>query len=336
MRTLLLSLVCLGFFAVGLALLGLSGCGGPDDKFVIYTSIYPRVIERMKPDLAKAFPGVEFEWRQAGSEQLARKLSVELEAGGTRCDLLMTSDPFYYAQLAAAGYLTPHESAAAEAVPAGMKDAAHHWATVRVPLMVIGVNHEKIAKSEFPSSFQDLLDPRFKGKIAMGDPLKSGTNFTTVASLVRKYGWDYFRGLAKNGIQSAGGNSTVTNKLETGERPIGIVLLENLLPRIEAGAPISIVYPSDGAVPVPSPVAILKASDQQDLARRVHDYFFSQPMQDAIVGGYMYSPLPSHAAPDGGRAWGELERQPFDADFMAWVKKERDSIKETFGEILSR
>ena len=331
MRTGWLLIAC-----VLLGLLGSAGCGGPDEELVIYTSIYPQVIERMKPALAAEFPGVSFEWRQAGSEQLARKLSVELEAGGTRCDLLMTSDPFYYAQLAAAGHLATHDSPVTAEIPDGLKDAEGRWATVRVPVMVIGVNHDKIRKSEFPSSFQDLLDPRYAGKIAMGDPLKSGTNFTTVASLVRQYGWDYFRGLAKNGIQSAGGNSTVTNKLETGERPIGIVLLENLLPRIEAGAPITVVYPTDGAVPVPSPVAVLRTSDKPALARRVRDFFFGQAMQDAIVSGFMYSPLPNHAAPAGGAPWRELALQPFDAAFMDWVQNERDTIKETFGEILSR
>ena len=52
---------------------------------------------------------------------------------------------------------------------------------------------------------------------------------------------------------------------------------------------------------MPSPAAILAKTDKPTIAREVHDYLFEQAMQDAIVSGYMYSPLASHAAPQGGK-----------------------------------
>jgi len=308
--------------------------GRSDDEFVIYTSIYQRVIDRMKPHLEEEFPGVEFEWRRMGSEQLAVKLGVELETGGTRCDLLMTSDPFFYAQLADASYLLEYLSPAAAGVPAALKDTNHAWATVRVPLMVLAVNHERLAKADHPCAFKDLMEARFRGKVAMGDPLKSGTTFTTVAALVKQYGWRYFEALRRNDVQSAGGNSTVTNKLETGERPVGIVLLENLLPALARGAPITVIYPADGAVPVPSPVAILAGSDQPALARKVYDFLFSAAIQEAIVSGFMYSPVPGRAPPEGARPWDELALFEWNAAFVAWVKAERKTIKSRFRSIM--
>ena len=312
----------------------LPACGGDDHALHIYTSIYPEVIDQMKPALAARFPGATFRWYQMGSEQIAGRLSMEIEAGATPCDLLLTSDPFYYTQLAEAGHLLAYTSAAAGAVPADLKDPRGYYATVRVPLMVIAVNHDKVAAADQPTSFADLADPRFRGKVAMGDPLKSGTSFTTVGAWVRRHGWSFIEALHENDVVAAGGNSAVLAKLESGERPVGVILLENLLVSLRRGAPITVIYPSDGAIPVPSPVAILANTDKPELAKQVYDFLFGEAMQAAVVAGNMYSPLPTHAPPAGARAWATLERFVWDTESIAWVTAERDAIKKRFRAIM--
>ena len=317
-----------------LVLLLAPACGGDDGAFHIYTSIYPHVIRRMEPLFAERFPGVEFHWHQMGSEQIAGRLSAEIEAGETPCDLLLTSDPFYYAQLSAAGHLLPYESPAAAGVPEALRGPDHAYTTVRVPLMVIAVNYHHLAPEQNPTSFADLADKRFAGKISMGDPLKSGTTFATVAALVRTHGWAYVEALRANDLLAAGSNSTTLQRLETGERPVAIILLENLLPSLAKEAPITVVYPTDGAIPVPSPVAILKTTDQPDLARRVYDFLFSDAIQDVVVSGFMYSPLPQHAAPAGAKPWNELPLFSWNTEAFTWVQTERDAIKKRFRAIM--
>ncbi len=311
------------------------GCGSraAESEIWIYTSIYPSVLERMEPALAQAFPGVRVRWYQKGSEQVAQRLSTELAAGATPCDLLMTSDPFYYAELAQHGLLMPYESPAAAAVPAAFRHPEHAYATVRIPLMVLGVNTRALTPAARPHRFRDLGGKAFANQVSMGDPLKSGTNFTTVAALSKLDGWSLIEGWNANGLMANGGNSAVIRRLETGERPVGIVLLENLLPRIEAGAPLAVVYPEDGAVPVPSPIAIMASTDQPELAKRIYDFMFGDAIQTAIVEGYMYSPLPDHAPPAGAQPWADLHLVSWTADFASWVVGRRDEIKRRFREI---
>ncbi len=315
------------------ALTGVTGCGDDEPELWIYTSIYKSVIKRMTPLLAERFPGVRIRWYDKGSETIASKLNAEIQAGGSNCDLLMTSDPFYYLQLKEAGHLLAHESAAVAGV-ASFKDPDHTFATVRVPVMALAVNTNRLQPDDYPQSFKDLEDARFAGAVAMPDPLKSGTTFTTVAALSAKYGWSYFEALRKNDIVSAGGNSAVLNKIETGEKAVGIILMENVLPRIEKGAPLAIVVPSDGAIPVPSPVAILASTDQPALAKQVYDFMFSAEMQAAVVSGWMYSPIPSQAPPKGAPAWADLSKHTWSAESMAAVRDRRDEIKQTFRDIM--
>ena len=320
---------------LGFCALAFAACGGDDTNEVwIYTSIYPRVIEKLEPQLQAAFPDITFRWYQKGSEQVAARINAEIASGDVLCDLLMTSDPFYYAQLDDRELLLPHASPGAAGILEGLRDPEHAFTTVRVPLMVIVVNHDRLPAPEHPASFKALALPRYKDRVSMGDPLKSGTNFTTVAALSKLYGWEYFEALHRNGVMSAGGNSAVLQRVETGERPIGVILLENVLPRIAKGAPITVVYPSDGAIPIPSPIAIMKSTSHPELARRVQDLFFTPDMQAAIVEGHMYSPLPNFAPPEGGRPWQDLEIYPWTAAFVDQVKRKRNSIKTRFRDVM--
>ena len=73
-----------------------AGCGGGDKKpaapaaksdapkisgkLMIYTSIYPDIIEGVKPAIKKAFPDLDVQWFQAGTEKVITKLTGEIEA----------------------------------------------------------------------------------------------------------------------------------------------------------------------------------------------------------------------------------------------------------------
>lgn len=304
-------------------------CGGDDRRELwIYTSLYPSVIDQMKPLLAERFPDVRFRWYQKGSEQVAVRLNVELEAGNTECDLLVTSDPFYYLELKKRDELLAHQTNATAAVAQGLKDPDHAFCTVRIPVMVMGVRKE-LKHAERPEVFRDLIQDEFSGKVTMGDPLKSGTNFTTVAVLSRQFGWGFFEQLSQQGLLSAGGNSAVLRRLESGERSVGIVLLENLLARKDvSGNPVEILFPGDGAIPIPSPIAIMRRSGDPELAKEVFDFFFSEAMQDTIVRGNMYSPLPTHAAPTGAPAWADLKLVPWNTELLEDIAARREEIKD--------
>ncbi|MCP5070587.1 MAG: extracellular solute-binding protein [bacterium] len=318
-----------------LPLLGLAACGddGKTELF-IYTSLYPHVIERMEPALHEAFPDVRFRWYQKGSEQVAVRLNAELAAGNTECDLLVTSDPFYYAQLKDAGELLVHKTEATSSVPGALKDPDGAFCTVRIPVMVLAVRKD-LESGLWPANFSDLTEPRLAGRVTMGDPLKSGTNFTTVAALESAHSWDFFVALRDREILAAGGNSAVLRRLETGERAVGVILLENLLARgAGESSPVQVVFPKDGAIPVPSPIAILKRTDQPELARRVFDFFFSTRIQDAIVAGHMYSPLPDHPPPTGAPAWSALTLFPWTNAFLEQVKQDRDAIKTRWRQVM--
>ena len=96
------------------------------------------------------------------------------------------------------------------------------------------------------------------------------------------------------------------------------------------------VHPADGAVPVPSPAAILKGTAEPEIAKKVYDWFFSPAAQQAIIAGGMYSPLPGQPSPSGARPWEELsgQLQPWSPAVLQEVFGQRDAIKAQFSKIV--
>ena len=205
--------------------------------------------------------------------------------------------------------------------------------------MVIGYNSKHFTnEADLPKSWKDLAGPRFKRMVSMPNPLESGSSFTAVALLQEKYGWNYFEQLRKNEIIAAGGNSSVITRMETKERPVGIVLLENILKAWDKGSPVRPVYPADGTLPIVSPIAIMSDSRNPDIARAVYDWFFTKEAQDAIVKGSMYSLIETAPSPEHARPYGKLKStmMPWSADLLARMYAGRAAIKTKFSEIVFR
>ena len=100
-----------------------AGCGGSDDKkaadskggpkgdVMVYTSIYPDIIDNMcKPNVAKAFPDMKVNWFQGGTEKVITKITGEIKAKKIAADVLMVADPSYYLKLQEQGLLLPYKS----------------------------------------------------------------------------------------------------------------------------------------------------------------------------------------------------------------------------------
>lgn len=310
--------------------------GPVKQEFWIYTSLYKDTIADLEPRLQKAFPDVKFQWFQAGSEEIAAKVGAELFAGATKADLLISSDRFWYEDLAAREQLHAYRPKAAEAVPQELRNPQNFYTTLSIPVMVLGYNADLINPAQAPKSFKDLADPKWKGKISGGDPLSSGTNFTTIAFLQNRYGWPFMEKLKANQVLTEGGNSAVIRRMQTGERPIGWVLLENLL-RVQEDSRIRVVFPEDGAVLQSNVVSIVrKTGGQMELGEKVVEWLYSREGQEAMVRSFMYSPLPGIDPPKGAPEYASLTKGVFrwSQDFLAAIARDRVRIKEKFAEIM--
>ncbi len=303
----------------------------------VYTSMYREVIDAVRPAvdarLAKTMPGVKVDWVQGGSE----KLSKRVEAGAP-ADILLIADPAYYRKAKSAGMLVGYESPEAARQPAAFKDPDHAWATARFSTMVIGLSPETSVGDNgvAPASFKDIADPQRSLKVAIGDPLFSGTNLTTVAVLSKRIGWDYYKTLRYKKAVVAGGNSTVLQRLDTATSDVGIVLLENILAARSEGSKVAAVFPKDGAIVIPGPIALLTHAKDSKAARAVYDAILSADVQRVIVEqGFMHSADPAMPTPAGAPKLEELLGSASAASIYE-PTSDIDQVKTTFAGIFTK
>lgn len=309
------------------------GTKGVSGSIMIYTSIYPDIIDLVSPALEKAFPDLKVEWFQGGTEQVTAKMAAEIEAKKIGADLLMVADPSYYIYLKNQDLLLPYQSENFDAVAVDKDTKDHTYTGVRISNVVIGYNTNLVSAAEAPKSFRELTDPKWKDQVVIVDPTQSGTALDSTYALSEKYGWEYFEQLRDNGAVIGGGNSSTETKLVTGEFKVAVILEENLLKVKAKGEPVEIVYPEDGVIIVPSPIGILNTTKNPDAAKAVVDWWLSPEGQKAIVTGWMHSVRTDVESPKGAKPLAEFKPGSMSIDW-ADLSAKTGEVKDKFIEIM--
>jgi iron(III) transport system substrate-binding protein len=240
---------------------------------------------------AKAFEtrhGIPVEVVRTGSEQLFSRYMKEIESNIHTPDVIHTSDESNFPEMKEKGLLTPWTIPDEDKLDPKLKDklvdSDKMYYTLRMSVIAIAYNTGIVPVADGPKTWQDAVDPKYKGKIAHGHPNYSGAILTGILWLSEKYGWGYYDNLAKLEpliLQSA---IDVTRTAAGGERGIALSTLDyTFYQRKAEGAPLETVYPSEGVPQINSPQAVLKQAPHPNAARLFQDYSFSLEGQQLLV-----------------------------------------------------
>jgi iron(III) transport system substrate-binding protein len=256
-----------------------------EGNVVYYTSIDVKVAE----DLAKAFerryPGIKVQVERNGAERQFSKIGQEYASRIYNVDTVNSSDAAHFIYWRREGWLA---AALPEEVslryPAGSFDPEGHFAPARASLSVIAYNTQLVSAADAPKSFKDLLDAKWRGKIVKAHPGYSGTILTATFQIARDIGWDFFEKLAQQQVMQVQSSTDPPRKVVAGER---VVMADgneyNVFIEQKRGAPIEIVYPSEGTPLVIGPSAVMKNAKNPNAARLFHAWSFSREAQQLMV-----------------------------------------------------
>lgn len=155
-----------------------------------------------------------------------------------------------------------------------------------LPIVFI-YNNKLVDASLAPAGWQELFYECWRGNIAFGDPLKSGSSYTMLATMIQVMGMEpevtlkQFAGML-NYMVSAGSGEAV-EEVANGFRAVGLTLEETALKAIAKGADISIVYPEEGTSSVPDGCAIVKGVRHEENARQFIEFIVGDDVQQLAV-----------------------------------------------------
>ena len=239
-----------------------------------------------------------------------RRVRAEMEAGDIRADVLYGADPSIYLLLRDAGQLLPYSSPEAAAVKPGFRTEGP-FALANGRYAVVVYNTRFVPAEEAPKGWDDLLDPKWRGRVVIGDPLLCSASFAIVCGLVQSHGfdWDYIRALRENEVMLAATAGKVAEVVASGEAWAGICVHDAALRMINRARKrglepvLGIVWPEEGAIPIPRPVAIVQDEERPEedtaLAKAFLDFVLS-PEGQRIAAKYGFIPVRADVpAPEG-------------------------------------
>ncbi len=275
--------------------------------------------------------GIRVEIFRSGGSAILRRFLQELQAGRIAVDVLTTSDPAATADLTRKGTFVPFKPTNFDKVPAEAKDLNGAYVAQRLNMITIFVRDDKITAADAPKTWSDLVDPKFKGKMVTSDPSYTALGLMTVATLAKKFGWDYYKKLRANDTMIVQGNQQVSDMLKRGERLIAAGGLDSYAAdERKQGHPIATIYPSEGALIIPSPTALVKGSPNPNAAKAFAEFMLSEAVQKLFPEDGGYAARVDMPPPSGGPNLGDVKAMPVDYDE---IEKEAGRVKRQFNEI---
>ena len=250
-----------------------------------YTAMDLVVAEKWAKVFEAKFPGVAVRVERSGSERLFQRIGQEMASGIRNVDIVNTADAAHVLPWKRNGWLAafvPDEVAAHYS--ANNRDPDGYAVTVRMYLSVIGVNTKLVAPADMPASFADLLDPKWVGKLVKGHPGYSGTIMSATYQMVQVLGWGYFEKLAKQRVMQVQSSVDPPKKIALGERAVMVDGGDyNVVQHKEQGAPVEIVYASEGTPSITSPNCIFAGAVNPNAARLMQCWMTSAEGQQSLV-----------------------------------------------------
>jgi iron(III) transport system substrate-binding protein len=198
------------------------------------------------------------------------------------------------------GLIVPYRPKNWDKVPAewhGMKvkDNGDLW-TCFAPWIVTNLYNEKVLKRlrlPPPKTWQDLLNPIYRGNVVHTLPYASGTMHETVEILMQAFGeeeaWKYLRLLAAQLARFSTGSTDTTQLVSRGEVPIGIAQPQmNAMAARKDGFPVRDLLP-EKTILVPEAVALLKGAPNEKIGKIFLDWLYSDDGQKHVLEGRYFA-----------------------------------------------
>src|SRR3954447_18419532 len=304
---------------------------GDEKKIVWYTSIELQTAEKIAKEFESAHPGLDMQVERNGCERIVQRIAQERSSNIHAADVVECSDMTALLDWKKQGWLAAYVPADVATYPAEYRDPDGFYATDRVTLSPIMYNTKLIKPEEAPKSFADLLDPKWKGKLVKAHPGYSGTIMTVTYEISRDLGWDYLKKLGQQQIMQVQSAADPPKKVVQGERPIAADGGEYLpLQMIEKGAPLGLVYPTEGTPTIPGGAGVIVDAPHPNAARVFANYLFSKDGQQLLIDmARIRSVHPDVTLPPGMKPLSEIKTLKPDTEAQ---EKAAAEIKKKYAE----
>jgi iron(III) transport system substrate-binding protein len=300
---------------------------------VIYSPHGSDMLSAFEARFEELYPQIDVQWLDMGSQEVLDR--VRSERANPQADIWWGAPGPLFETAAQEGLLEPYEPSWAAGVPAEARSADAYWFGTYLTPEVIAYNTRLVSPGEVPQDWEDVLDPRWQGRVIIRDPVASGTMRTIFGMFILRSiretgdtaaGFDWLRRLDAQTRDYALNPTMLYQRLGRGEGALTLWDMPDIEELKEKTAyPIDYIFPSSGT-PVPvDGVAIVRGARNIDGARTFIEYIGG--LEAVTRAAHVFhrlparSDVPADSLPDRLNA----AREKIIVEPMDWDRFQRES-----------
>jgi len=249
------------------------------------TQIISQLVRPVTAAFEKKYPGIKVRATRANATEVAVKILNESRAGRVQADVFDGTTTVV--PLKKEGYVLQWLPEAAKDYPADVKDPEGYWIANNLFIITPGFNTGLVPRGTEPKTYQDLLNPKWRGKLAWnGFPTSSGVGGfvgTVLAEMGKEKGIAYLRELSKQNIANLRGSAReVLDQVIAGEYPVALQIFNHhAVISAKKGAPVDWIKmePATGTL---STISVLKNAPHPNAAKLLVDFIISKEGQQVF------------------------------------------------------
>jgi ABC-type Fe3+ transport system substrate-binding protein len=249
------------------------------------TQIISQLVRPLAAAFEKKYPGVKVRYTRANAGEVAVKILNESHAGRVQVDVLDGTSTVV--PLEHEGYVLQWQPEAAKAYPALYKDPAGYWVASNLYINTPGFNTSLVPAGTEPKTYDDLLDPKWRGKMAWGalpsTSAAEGFIGTVLAERGEEQGMAYLRAFSKQKVANVAASAReVLDQVIAGEYALALQIFNHhAVISAKKGAPVDWIKmePATGSLSV---IAIHKSAPHPNAAKLLVDFIISREGQEVF------------------------------------------------------
>jgi iron(III) transport system substrate-binding protein len=298
-----------------LVLVLVAACSGDHrTPLVIYSPHGRDLLTLFENRFEALHPDVDVRWLDMGSQDVYDR--VRSERANPQADIWFGGPSLILAQAAGDSLLDcapggrGGPSWAGAIPPRGRGEGDCYFAAYETPAVFLYAE-KVVSAAEAPQDWDDLLDPKWKGKLIIRDPLASGTMRAVFGLIMLRSqkspgdtasGFHWLRRLDGQTKSYEQNPALISEKVARQEALVTVWDLPDVLISRRRGMPIGYVFPRSGTVAIEDGIAVVRGTRHLAVARAFVEFVGSQEMQLAAAREVFRVParqdLPSDSLPD--------------------------------------
>ena len=265
--------------AVGLFAMASGAQAAASGDLTIYNATNPKLVDAIIEAFKSKNPDVDVAVINAGVGELLTR--IKAEKNNPRGDVFFGASVEAY--MSAVDLFAPYETADHASFNPDVIGPDNRFYGFSMPLQAFIVNTKLLPDDAQPLSWEDLGDPKFKGKIVMANPSLSGSAYAQLAQMLQLHGWDLVEKVIDN-TTFVTSSKLVYQNVGKGEIEIGITGDYNVIKMRDEGFPVTAVYPSEGTGLRFDANGIIAGGPNLEAAKAFVDFANTKEAHEIMVG----------------------------------------------------